>query len=500
MNKRLFHRTLVPASSQPLAPDPGEAASVARPGSAPAAPPLAPAGPGGDTGLTASYPIRWRPAARSRTLATAALLALVAAILTGHAALVLLAAPALGALALMPRRRRPGELAVSLAVSGSRCFEGEDVTITATVRPAPASTDPGSTDPASTAPARPLDEITIQLESAPQVTLAAGDPARQTFAPAGQASARWVIRLGRWGRYSPGAIRMSCRDGLSGWETSLLVDLDPLEIFPRPTRFRPRLVPAELLRRIGEHTGRAVGQGVEFAGIRPYVPGDQLRDINRAVSIRRRQLHVNQRAAARAADLVVMIDAFAGSGPVSDATTDVAVHGAAALVTAYLRVSDRAGLVVLGGLLRWLAPAPGDRQFYRVAEMMLAARYDSFVTPDIGRIPRTALPPGTLVVVFSPLLDPRAFGAVTDLRQRGFPLIVVDTLQDEPPADPGSARAGLALRLWRLDRAATRSALRALGVPVLDWPRGTELDSVLAPLRQPPPGQRRAVAAPAARP
>jgi uncharacterized protein (DUF58 family) len=166
------------------------------------------------------------------------------------------------------------------------------------------------------------------------------------------------------------------------------------------------------------------------------------------------------------------------------------VHGAAALVTAYLRVSDRAGMVVLGGLLRWLGPAAGDRQFYQIAEMMLAARYDSFVTPDIGRIPRTALPPGTLVVVFSPLLDPRGFGALTDLRQRGFPLIVVDTLRDEPPAG-SRPDAQLALRVWRLERAATRTALHALGIPVLRWETGTELDSVLAPLRTPPPAARR---------
>ena len=167
------------------------------------------------------------------------------------------------------------------------------------------------------------------------------------------------------------------------------------------------------------------------------------------------------------------------------------MHGAAALVTAYLRVGDRAGLVVLGGALRWLGPAAGMRQFYRIAEMMLQARYESFVTPDIGRIPRTALPPGTLVVVFSPLLDQRAFTALTDLRQRGFPVIVVDTLQDEPPAEPGVATAGLALRLWRLDRAATRVALGDLGVTVLRWDSGTELDGVLAPLRRPPARARR---------
>jgi uncharacterized protein (DUF58 family) len=415
----------------------------------------------------------WYPAARARWLATAALLALAAAVLTGHAALVLVGAPALGALALMPRRRPRAELAVDLTRSGSRCFEGEDVTITVTVR---------------TEPPRSLDELVIELEPAPRVALARGDPCTQAFLRGAPASARWVIRADRWGRYCPGTVVVTGRAGAV--QTSRRAELDPLEVFPRPARMRSRLVPAELLRRIGEHTGRAVGEGVEFAGIRPYQPGDQLRDVNRAVSIRRGQLHVNQRAAARAADLVVMIDAFGDSGPVSERTLDLAVHGAAALVTAYLRVADRAGLVVLGGLLRWLGPAAGDRQFYRIAEMMLAARYDSFVTPDVGRIPRTALPPGTLVVVFSPLLDPRGFGALTDLRQRGFPLIVVDTLRDEPP--PGTrADTRLALRLWRLDRAATRSGLRALGIPVLQWPESTELDSVLAPLRTPPPAHHR---------
>ncbi len=434
--------------------------------------------------------MRWYPSTRSRTLATAVLLALLAAVLTGRVALLLLAAPGLGALALMPRRRPAGELAVDVALSGSRCFEGEDVTITATVRAPPSA---GRADGG-----RPLDEITIQLEPAPQVTLADGDhespgsrgTGPRTFLRAGGASARWVVRPIRWGRYSPGAVLV--------YQTSVLVEAGRLEVFPRPARMRPRLVPAELLRRIGEHTGRALGEGVEFAGIRPYVPGDQLRDVNRAVSIRRGQLHVNQRAASRAADLVMMIDVFSAPGPVADRTLDLAVHGAAALATAYLRVSDRAGIVVLGGALRWLGPAHGMRQFYRIAEMMLEARHESFVTPDVGRIPRTALPPGTLVVVFSPLLDPRGLSALTDLRQRGFPLIVVDTLQDEPPASPRSAEARLALRLWRLDRAATRSALRDLGVPVLRWDHGTELDGVLAPLRQPPPGARRPAAGAAA--
>ena len=415
----------------------------------------------------------WRPSLRAANLATAALLGLLAAILTGHAALVLLAAPALGALALMPRRRPPAP-EVTVTLSGARCFEGEEVTVTATIGM------PGG---------HPLDEITAELMPAPQVELVSG-AAAQVFLHEGRVAASWVVRPGRWGRYPPGAVL--ARAGLGGAEVLIEAEPDPLEVFPRPARMRPRLVPAELLRRIGEHTGRAVGAGTEFAGLRPYQPGDQLRDVNRAVSIRRGQLHVNQRAAERAADLVIMIDAFGlAEGAVADRTLDLAVHGAATLAAAYLRVSDRAGVVVLGGALRWLGPAHGDRQFYRIAELLLQARYDSWVTPDLDRIPRTALPPGTLAVVFSPLLDARGLAALTDLRRRGFPLIVVDTLRDEPPAVARPADAGLALRLWRLDRAATRSALRALGVPVLAWTDDAELDSVLAPLRQPPGGARR---------
>ena len=43
-------------------------------------------------------------------------------------------------------------------------------------------------------------------------------------------------------------------------------------------------------------------------------------------------------------------------------------------------------------------------------------------------------------------------------------------------------------------KAAVEAHLRDLGVPVLRWPPDTELDGVLAPLRQPPPGVRRPVA------
>ena len=126
-------------------------------------------------------------------------------------------------------------------------------------------------------------------------------------------------------------------------------------------------------------------------------------------------------------------------------------------------------------MLRWLAPDTGDRHFYRIAEMVFDVPQDSVVTPDLDRIPRTALPPAALVVLFSPLLDERAIGAVTDLRERGFSLIVVDVLRYEPPASQRSDFSGLALRLWRLDRGALRARLADLAVPVVVWDTGDDL-------------------------
>ena len=90
------------------------------------------------------------------------------------------------------------------------------------------------------------------------------------------------------------------------------------------------------------------------------------------------------------------------------------------------------------------------------------------------------------MVLFSPLLDRRALNAVTDLRQRGVSLVIVDVLTREPPAEPRLPLAQLAVRLWRLDRGALRSSLTGLGVPVLPWDSGTGLEGAQAPLR----GQR----------
>ncbi|MGE5293174.1 MAG: DUF58 domain-containing protein [Micromonosporaceae bacterium] len=430
------------------------------------------------------HALTWRLSPRARQLATVALIAIAAAIIAGRPAVMLLAAPAMAALAATVPGTRPRELEMAVTAPVARCFEGEDIELHVTV-----------------ACAQRLDEIAMSLPVPAGCELAVG-PAAQVTADAAQMRADWTLRAAWWGRHRPGPVQIRCRARGGMWQAELVCPIGQVEVYPRAERFRARLVPADLLRRIGEHAARAAGDGVEFAGIRSYTPGDRPRDVNWRVTARRGRLHVNERAAQRAADLVVAVDGFSAAGPPGDTTLDLAVHGAVALADGYLRIGDRVGVVLLGGIPHWLGPSAGHQHFYRIAEALLDARQDSAVTPDMGRIPRAALPPGALVVVFSPLLDKRALDIIADLRERRFPLVVVDVLRHEPQIRRRSSVGVLALRLWRLDRRALRLSLTELGVPVVTWdqprgPHGDEpdvpdsLDAALAPLRRLPMLARR---------
>jgi uncharacterized protein (DUF58 family) len=418
--------------------------------------------PGGAQATSAArQPVTWQAAPRLRRLATIAVAVVIAAVLTRHASLLLASAPVLAALAAARRGTRPEELDAAVTAAPSRCFEGEDVEVIATLTTS-------------------MDEVTFRIEPGPAVELSEGPPT-QVVVAGRPARARWVLRPHAWGRHVICTVTVECTDGVG--ETSLALRPEPIEVFPHPPPTRATLLPADLLRRIGEHTAATPGAGIEFFGIRGYQPGDRLRDLNWAVTSRLGQPYVNQRAALRAADLVIMIDAFSDVGPPGNTTLDLAVRGAAGLATAYLRTGDRVGVVVLGGVLNWLAPSPGNRQFFRIVEMAFGVRFPSEATPDLDRVPRTALPPRALVVLFSPLLDRRALNAVTDLRQRGVSLVIVDVLAYEPPAERRLPMAQLAVRLWRLDRGALRASLAGLGVPVLSWDSSTGLEGAQAPLR-----------------
>jgi hypothetical protein len=57
-----------------------------------------------------------------------------------------------------------------------------------------------------------------------------------------------------------------------------------------------------------------------------------------------------------------------------------------------------------------------------------------------------------------------------DLRDRGYPVIVIDVLATRPRPPRRSRTGELAARIWQLERQALRYRLESLGIPVTRWP------------------------------
>lgn len=391
--------------------------------------------------------VSWVPSRLARRLTTTAGLALAIGALTLSPELLVLAAPVLVALTCWLREPRPATADVSADL------------------PAPRTTEQAPVDLAVRAEAAGVGSWRLSVRSGPyvisedDVRVALGDSAHAT----------WRVTPARWGYWTAGSPVVEVTSARRAWSARHLVEGPALTVYPPAAAASQVPAPPHLRARLGPHVSRAPGAGIEFAGVRPYVPGDPVRRVNWTLSNRLDELMVNEYAQERMGDVVLLIDSIHDLGSPGRSTVDVSVRGATSIAQSFLTVADRVGVVAFGSALRWLAPTTGVRHFYRVVETLLEARQArTYVDPSLDRIPLAVLPSGALVVCFSPLVDPVAVEAIRDLRERTHPVVVVDVM-GEDLIEPKGAEDALALRIWRLERAALRTSLERIGVRVVPY-------------------------------
>jgi uncharacterized protein (DUF58 family) len=406
-------------------------------------------------------PPRWRIGERALRYGTVAAVALAAALVTGHAWLLAMAAGPLVLLALAaPLADRPRRIEATAEVGPRRCFEGEQVTARIAVAH---DAEVGRLDPGVTlGPGVRLDALTV-----------------------GRRHLDLTFTAERWGRWTLGTVDIDLYDTGGVARRTVRVGLGEVAVFPVPSHAGLTPIPVRLPQRLGEHTAVQRGEGVEVTGVHPYVRGERQRRIHWPATTRRGSLQLNQFAAERTADTVVLLDVLTdvvdpGTGTSS---LDETFRAAAGLVRAYLRTHDRVGVVSVGGATRWLQPGSGDTYFYRIVESVLEVRKDlAYRSAGLGRLPPPALPEGALVYVFTPLTDQRILDVLHQVRGRANPMVVVEIATGDPHVDPDDPEAQLALRLWRADRQAMRFALAERGIAVVAHQPGETLDLPLAPL------------------
>jgi uncharacterized protein (DUF58 family) len=281
----------------------------------------------------------------------------------------------------------------------------------------------------------PAEWLELELVVPEGLTLV-GDVGRTAFRLAAGASRRFDYELDctRWGAYRVGLVDVRARSAFGLLSMTGRIDaVLPLRAYPRRERLLRVVQAHETTPFSGSQVSRAKGEGIEFADIRPFAPGDRVRRVNWRASARRERMYVNESHPERASDVILFLVSF-------------------------------------GGTLRWLSPAMGLRQQYRIVDALIETELArSYLLTTVDVIPRRVLPPQALIVALTPLLDQRTINALLDLRARGFDLAVVDVSPIPYAADAGDTGDDLSWRLWTMWREALHRRYERAGVPVVAW-------------------------------
>ena len=428
---------------------------------------LGPAGPG-DEGWSAPA---WVPTrALGRTVLLTGLL-LVLGVALGRVDLVLLAAPFAVGAAIGLRRMPRSAPEVVIDADEDHLVEGGRVEAALTV---------GNPDVIA------YDLVVVRTRTSPWLRLDEADrPFAITVPVDGWAAVDLTGEALRWGRHDlgPAAARVAACGGLLACR--------PVVTPPRGVRVYPDTEPFAAVEAmpaaaglVGNHRSRRPGEGGELAGVRPFAPGDRLRRIDWRVSLRTRDLHVAATLSDRDAEVLLLLDVLGESGTSggvkgSASVLDTTVRAAAAIAEHYLKRGDRVSLMEYGAASRRLRPATGRRQYLTVLEWLLDVRADP--ADEVGEhvFGTHHVSPDALVVVLTPLVDPRSADMLAQLTQSGRYTVAVDTLPAGVVPPQRGTWTPLATRLWRIERENVLGRLREHGVPVVAWAGAGSLDLVL---------------------
>jgi len=207
-------------------------------------------------------------------------------------------------------------------------------------------------------------------------------------------------------------------------------------------RIRSRLVAEGVY--AGAHRSARRGSGIEFGGHREYVPGDDLRWIDRRALLRHGRLLVRQFETETDRALRLVVDASASMGYRGTRARDTKLGYAALLAAALARIAlasgDPIGLSYFGGdRARPVGVSGGREAFDRILGSLEdagaggdAVRDASLVDRSLGVLARAARR-GAVIVVLSDLIDlpPESAERFAAIAARGRSVVVAQILDPD---------------------------------------------------------------------
>lgn len=388
------------------------------------------------------------------------ILALIGAIASQRAEILALGAPFVMMVAFGLASWRPVEGELRLGIDAPHILEGDSLNVIAEIQ----------------AFDQRLDRIEVELHLSNRVS-AEGTLRAVTTVPANTTRRlAFPIRADEWGvaKVDNVTVRVTDRFGLFGGRLRHATGVT-MRIGLPEDRLQASLEADQFRRVVGSHLSNDRGQGLEIADIRPYLPGDSMRDINWRISNRRQEPWVTLRHPDRSASVVVIVDAHDGEGDAQQHTQRRSVAAAMALARGHLAMHDPVGLLVVGHSVRWLPPRLGRNQLYRIADELVSVSNTPEASLRLYRPTAVAnISRETIVVAVTPLRDPLMVSLLAELRSRGNPVAVLVPEVEEPPSPRFAVQVegrvtGLARRLATVEQSIGLQSLRSRGVVLVPW-------------------------------
>lgn len=173
----------------------------------------------------------------------------------------------------------------------------------------------------------------------------------------------------------------------------------------------------------GEYRSIFKGQGMEFAEVREYLPGDEVRAIDWNVTARMRRPFVKRYVEERELTVMLVVDLSGSSryGTVSRFKSEMATELAAVLTMSAVRNNDRVGVLLFTDHVEHVVPpGKGRRHALRIIRDVLVHRAEGRGT-NVGQALEYLshlLPHRSIVFLISDLFDPDVERPLKYLAQR----------------------------------------------------------------------------------
>jgi uncharacterized protein (DUF58 family) len=243
---------------------------------------------------------------------------------------------------------------------------------------------------------------------------------KTTLVPAERKKITYTVRPVERGVYAFGKVHLFARTPLGLLERRFTCAQDKeVAVYPSILQMRryERITADRLFSSEGTRNDRRLSHSYEFDQIKPYVEGDDYRDINWKATGRRGALMVNQYQEERSQQVFCLIDKSRAMNMPFDGLSllDYAINAALALSNVALKKQDRLGILSFSDVLGTTLPAErGTRQLHRILEALYReqARTTEANYELLYEAVRRLIPARSLLILFTNFESPYALERV----------------------------------------------------------------------------------------